>query len=788
MKSDFALELFLKFYLSFKLKNKLIYIVLAFVFFQITIDLSAQSKNSINVLLKKIKNISSKSNYLVDSNYYNVMSALANEYEMINPDSSMYFANLLLNESEKLFAKNSKLSIYNQMRAYYLIANVNQTLGQNKEAIKYYFQAWKIAQSINHIEFNLQITKAINYSYEYLGDFENALKYCQYNMKYAEISKDKKYLAEAYSNLGICFDNIADYQKALDFHYKALKYYKNTKNKSGILLTLNNIGVVFIKIKDYQDALKIFFEALNLKRIANYEAKQGIKNSYNLSSMAGVFGNIAIAYTEMKNTEMAILYNDSSLQAMRLDKNLAGIASVQNNIASLYIEAKKYGKAKILIDSSYLISTNIEDSYGQMTALISRIKLYSAQNNYQAAIEEGNKAYQIARSNNFVEDIPAISDLLFRAYEKVNDSKNALKFHKIFKSSSDSLFNMDKSKTMGALKAKYEYDKEKEHLIEQQNHKSQIAKDQIENQRRIIIGICVALVVFVLLLILILRANNKIKNVADLLQKSNQTLEKQNEEISNQNLEINRQNIELEKLNDLKDKFVSLISHDLRSPFAGFIGLTDVMVQYAEDCTKEELVKNISRINVSSKNLFKLLENLLELSIANRGLNNLDAKIELIDKIIEENIEWQAFNAEKKNISIVKDFASNIEVCCDIKLINSVVRNLLSNAIKFTYKNGEIKIGITNQDNDMILVSVSDNGVGMNEIQRNNLFRLDKKVSSPGTEGEASTGLGLLICKEYVEKHKCKLWFESIEGQGTTFYFTLPKTNSELANELVSLN
>ncbi|MFZ4414724.1 MAG: PAS domain S-box protein [Bacteroidales bacterium] len=238
--------------------------------------------------------------------------------------------------------------------------------------------------------------------------------------------------------------------------------------------------------------------------------------------------------------------------------------------------------------------------------------------------------------------------------------------------------------------------------------------------------------------------------------------------------EIKQKNEELLKLNAEKDKYFSIIAHDLRSPFNSFLGLTQIMAEELQNLTMEEIQKFAVSMRNSATNLFRLLENLLEWSRIQQGLIPFRPnKVQLLP-IIYESIEMILELAENKNIKIVYAVSNELEVFADSNILQTIVRNLVSNAVKFTPKNGNILIAAKATNDNSCLISIKDDGIGMDPKRKDNLFRMDINTSRNGTEGETSTGLGLIICKDFIEKHGGKLWLESEVNQGSTFYFRLP--------------
>jgi PAS domain S-box-containing protein len=238
--------------------------------------------------------------------------------------------------------------------------------------------------------------------------------------------------------------------------------------------------------------------------------------------------------------------------------------------------------------------------------------------------------------------------------------------------------------------------------------------------------------------------------------------------------EIKLKNEELKKANGEKDKFFSIIAHDLRSPFNGFLGLTQMMAEDLPTLSMTEIRDISLMLKKSATNLFRLLENLLEWAKVQQGLIPFNPQPGNIHIIMNEILELIGDSSKAKGIGISCNIDADIEVIADINMFQTVIRNLVSNATKFTNRGGMISLAARLIRNNFVEISVTDNGIGMSSETVDGLFRLDVNTSSKGTEGESSTGLGLIICKEFIEKHGGTLWVTSEVGEGSTFYFTIP--------------
>ncbi len=229
--------------------------------------------------------------------------------------------------------------------------------------------------------------------------------------------------------------------------------------------------------------------------------------------------------------------------------------------------------------------------------------------------------------------------------------------------------------------------------------------------------------------------------------------------------EIKLRNEELLKLNVEKDKFFSIIAHDLRSPFNGFLGLTQIMVEELSSLSREELQDIAVSLQNSATNLFLLLENLLEWARIKQGLIPFNPEIVQLFTVVDKSTAIMVESAKNKGIEIANDISKGLEVFADSNILQTIIRNLVSNVVKFTRKGGKISISAKFTVDKSVEISVKDTGIGMSPKMIDHLFRLDIQTGRKGTEGEPSTGLGLILCKEFVKKHGGRLWIEVKKGK-----------------------
>ncbi|MFA6981144.1 MAG: PAS domain S-box protein [Ignavibacteriaceae bacterium] len=250
--------------------------------------------------------------------------------------------------------------------------------------------------------------------------------------------------------------------------------------------------------------------------------------------------------------------------------------------------------------------------------------------------------------------------------------------------------------------------------------------------------------------------------------------------------EIKLKNEQLIKLNSEKDKFFSIIAHDLRSPFQGFIALTELLTEDVAGFTESERTILLKKMHGSAVNLYKLLMNLLDWANVQKGTINFSPAEIMLFEYVNQTIDLLTNISDQKAINVCVDVSKELKVFADDAMFNSILRNILSNALKFTPKGGNVTLTAKSIVEGMVEVSIADSGIGMTEILLKKLFKIGEKVGRKGTEDEESTGLGLLLCKEFVEKHGGKIWVESEEGKGSTFNFILPENENVFTSNPVS--
>jgi signal transduction histidine kinase len=271
----------------------------------------------------------------------------------------------------------------------------------------------------------------------------------------------------------------------------------------------------------------------------------------------------------------------------------------------------------------------------------------------------------------------------------------------------------------------------------------------------------------------------RIKWQFGIIKENAKALDIQNAELKKINSKLRSSEKKLTETNQVKDKFFSIIAHDLKGPIATQASFLNTLIKHIDSFTKEETKFLAKEIYASVNNLSTLLENLLEWSRSQMGLKDFRPEKINLEKVVWRNVELMKPRANEKEIVLSHEIDPNLFVYADENMVNFIVRNLMSNALKFTKKGGEVKVQSKTLEDGIVEIAVTDTGIGIEPEELKKLFQVGNKVSRPGTANEKGTGLGLMLCREFVEMQDGRIWVDSELGKGTTFLFTLKQTASQ---------
>jgi len=612
---------------------------------------------------------------------------------------------------------------------------------------RYAENALSLAGKIKYKSGEADVLFEMSQMYFTIEEYKKSLEYGLTAYKIRKTLDNKSKIARSLTYLAINYEYFGKYDSSTALLYQAVKFAEESKNSKEIANAYNALGILNYVLKDYNKALKYTGIALNIRE-SNGD-KKGI-----MSSME----NLGLIHMNKEEYEKAILYHKKILEIKKEIASQEEIAGTLDNLGICYMRTKRFPIALSYFNEALAIrkisggKRALASSYSQLGTL------YSLQGNHSKSLEHLllslNLRKEVADNRGIISSLKKIMN----EYNALGDYKNAYTYSILYHNRKDSTFSESTIKQINELDTRFKTEsKDKEIAILQRDVAIQ-GKNQILFISAFILASLVALTFYL---------SNKIR------KKTNKILLKKNEEISNQKEELSALNSKLEKINSDKDKLFSIIAHDLKNPFHALLGLSEILNEDFEKLNEEDKSKIISGIYESSRNTYKLLENLLQWSRLQTGRMELNPEsIDLYKEVISI-LNLIKASADAKNITIKNGVLPGIIVYCDNYMINTVLRNLISNAVKFTNKGGTVVVNST-KISDAIQLEISDDGVGMNEQEANEVFEINRGTSKKGTSNEEGTGLGLILCKEFVEKNGGKIWVESLPCKGSTFYIDLP--------------
>ncbi len=571
------------------------------------------------------------------------------------------------------------------------------------------------------------------------GVNDRALDYFKQSLDLSLNYKEYEAAAFNYSDIGNIYFAQNLFPEARQFYWNGIKLANSHENElfnSRVATTIlySNIGLCYKSENNNLEALKYFQIAFKTAKDNKIEVSKAICLRY-----------IGAQYVQIKDIKNAL---NNYYQAIEIFKKLnlhAQVAETYHKIGNCYTEFGDYDKALEIHLISRKLLQNIGYSKDLTDDQLSISNIYFLKNKYYEALREANLGLYLSKVDGLLNNQLEFYLLISKIYEKSNDFKLAFYNYKKFTEVSDSIFNSKIANKTASLNFKME--------IDRKNQELEIYKinDELQNKTTIYLVIIIFLVSAISIIFIYLY--NERNKTSIRLKESEQMLN---------------------ELNLSKDKFFTIIAHDLKSPISALRNIIELMVDSYDSFEKEDMVSILNQMNSSSKSVYNLLENLLLWARIQTGRIAFNPETVNLNYLINENINLLKLNLIEKSIKLTNSINQELFVNCDISMIQTVIRNLISNAIKFTPEKGNIDISFT-EDSDFVTIEIKDSGVGMNYEVMKKIFRIDVNHTTLGTNNEKGTGLGLAICKDYVEMNGGKIWVKSNEGKGTSFFFNVMK-------------
>ncbi len=446
-----------------------------------------------------------------------------------------------------------------------------------------------------------------------------------------------------------------------------------------------------------------------------------------------------------------------------------GIVLSLINTGNIYIAIDEFEQAEVSLREAQRLSSSISSGYTKSRIQIGLGKLKLATNHYDESINYYRNALPFALKVKANTQLLEIYKGLSEAWKGKGDYRRAYEHLELFTSITDSIYNEENNNRLNMLRVSFESENTERdnQLLKQQNIFSQLALKRQQTIRNLFIGFSVIVIVFLVVLYSFYQSKNR----------KSKLLAERNEQIIRQKDELNKLYKEQFKLNETKNKFFSIVAHDLKSPFQTILGFSELLSSEYEYLSEEQRIESAANILKVSNEAFRLIENLLEWGRTQTGATHATFKLFNVREMVLTTTPVFDPQLERKKLKIVYDLPPLLQGWADPDMIMAVVRNVVSNAIKFSPVESQIEIS-ARMSNNMIYLSISDHGEGIPEDILNRLFTLDPRVQRSGTMGEKGTGLGLTLCKEFMELNQGDIKAISETGKGSLFTIIFQSVNS----------
>lgn len=643
----------------------------------------------------------------------------------------------------------------------------------------------------SRVEISLQLSNSYFYT-----DLDSSLIFAQKALEVAEISNNSIAKVKTFRLIGLIYNEKGDHITARNYHQKALEIISETKDSVGIASTLGNIGNTYLDMGDSENAYKYYMDALEIFNIIDHTRGIALCEA-TLGNLLLNEGNYTSAREHYENAQEKFLQTGDEYTAaitimnigitLRRDGKLAeakkNFLSAKNifkrlnkpkseaqciaNIARVEFEKKEY-KYSIDLDFKALEILKSIDSKHEIALTLNDIAIScDSLGNNTLALKYYLQAFEVYYSVNPWSDLNQdLNKNIARCYSKMGDYNKAYDYLNFAFRIQDTISVRKQKKIIAEMLTKYELDKKN---IEIEIKDLRLAEQEANIKRGKLMIYSTGMVSFLLLILVFL-----IFNRFRLKRKTSQQLELQANELIKTLGQLQESERGLKELNATKDIFFSILAHDLRGPFNAFINLSELLAENQISFTPEETSKLLSKMHSSALNLYKLLENLLDWASMQNNTMGFVPEVLKLSSILEKDEQLLKDEASGKGIELSIENFKKGKIYVDKYMVQTVFRNLIFNAIKFTHEGG--KIWVCSKENESFFeFEISDNGTGIPLKVKDKLFKIEYRQSSKGTKNELGTGLGLIICKEFVEKNKGSIRVESIEDKGSSFFFTLPK-------------
>ncbi|MDP2303075.1 MAG: tetratricopeptide repeat-containing sensor histidine kinase [Ignavibacteria bacterium] len=712
--------------------STLLSVLFLFVVFFIGEDIYSQQK--IEALEGQIETLSGKEKI-------KALITLSEYYQKNSLDKAIRFSEQGIIEAEKMnFKKEYAEALIIRGFCYYL----TNTLDSAK---LFFNKSLAIGENLNDSNIVVNSLTNLGLIFWRKGNYNEAFRNYFEAQKILHKINNKQLLGKTSNYIGLIYWKRGDYADALEYFIKSLSIKEELGDKSEIAITLNNIARIYFELGDSREALQYSIRA--------HEISILIKDKYTLGR---ALNNLSNAHFLIGNYKEAEDYQIQSIKIKEEANDITGLGYSYNDLGNIYFKLNRHSAAIVNFRKALELRAKLFDYFGISESLLSLAEVYKSIGKKDSAYLLLNQSIMISGKQN-LRELKRKSYFLLSEFNK-SDGRlaEALYFFEKYTEVKDSIMSQKNREKISELQIIYEsVNKQKEiDLLKKEKDLHEFELATQERSTLVLIGTTLVLIASMIFLFYRLQIERRLK-----------------QSVQEKNNEITITAAKLEEANITKDKFFSIIAHDLRSPFLGLRGLIDYLNDEYDDIPDELKREQLNLIGKNIKNIFMLIQNLLTWAQIQKGTIPFTPESIALKRVAEMSINLHEYIAANKQIKVYNNIPLDITAFADENMVHSILNNLISNGIKFTNKGGTVTLTAI-EKNNFVEISVLDNGVGMTEEETNKIFDITAKHSTYGTEEEKGTGLGLTICQEMVELNGGFISVKTEPGKGTEFKFTLP--------------
>jgi signal transduction histidine kinase len=627
------------------------------------------------------------------------------------------------------------------------IANLNNTKGlyywykgEFEQAIEQFKKTLLLRNDDVSQEYIAEAANNVGTLYRRSGQNDSSIVYLNISLDVDKQRGNISGIAKNYYELGVLYSAKSQFELAQRYLVNSMEYYEEIGNFNRMAIVSNSLGNMYLRLDDTLNAMQMYrkTEALALKHNNQKELatvynnmaaiklnfnkfEEGLKHSLAALEIANqlpyfgalgvLYANLATSYAKLNQTATALNYFRLAYHMLKEQQSFDKVG-ILNRMSDFYLETGWIDSAYFFINESMGMAKQIDSHDWISQGYKVKARIDSASGNFRDAYINVLKGIHIK----------------------------------------DSVLSNQHRSRVEELRIIHEIDKKESENVSLKRQ-NDLKAAVIRNQYILLFAAAIILVLLVSIIVLQKRAQTKIRE---------------------QQLHIQKSNVQLSQLNITKDKFLSILAHDLRSPFSTLLGLLEVIIDDYHELSDEQRKDFLMKLYATSNNTYNLVVNLLDWTMAQR--NGLTSKPEAcsIHAITNKVFSFLSTRAEQKSQTLINRVETDSCIYADPNIVSNILINLVNNAIKFTPSGGKIEVAQEYKQDEMLVFTISDNGIGIPEDKIETLFNLDSDFQRKGTNDENGTGLGLVLVKEFVEVVNGSIRVESKEGKGSKFFLSLP--------------